>query len=458
MQLWNDYEGKVIADVYSVGSLLRPEGRSALFELQKGPDAPAIIRLTESLNDEGLMLAAWRRISDLKQENIVKIKRFGETTFAATPLTYAVLEPVDAYLGDLLKDRALTHEEAMQMARSVATALSALHANGFVHEHIDPDYVVAIGETVKLRGDCARELASDPDCTTPEESNKLLQRDVRDFGMLLVRSLTLQKKYQPTMLLAAPFDKIIRHALDGTWGMGEIARLLAPPVPIPATNPVPVQVPAQSGATAKPQATPPMQPTLAFDAAPVVNPAEQETTAADPLLYRRRVETGTAAKRKLPLLAGLGGAAVLIVAVLIHSSHSNSGAAPVNAAVTASQVSPKPLVKPVSERNPQVTRTAPVTQAQAASGEQAPSTGRVRPGWYVIAYTFNHEQQAWSRAAAILKQHPYLHPQVIAPGGASQFLVALGGPMSRDEAENTRRMAREAGLPRDTFVRNYKAG
>jgi hypothetical protein len=76
----------------------------------------------------------------------------------------------------------------------------------------------------------------------------------------------------------------------------------------------------------------------------------------------------------------------------------------------------------------------------------------------VIAYTFNHEQQAWSRAAAILKQHPYLHPQVIAPGGASQFLVALGGPMSRDEAENTRRMAREAGLPRDTFVRNYKAG
>ena len=62
MHLWNDYEGKTIADVYSVGSLLRSEGRSALFALTTGPEAPAIIRITESINDEGQMLAPRRRV------------------------------------------------------------------------------------------------------------------------------------------------------------------------------------------------------------------------------------------------------------------------------------------------------------------------------------------------------------------------------------------------------------
>ena len=453
MQLWNDYEGKVIAEVYSVGALLRPEGRSALFELTKGPDAPAIIRLTESLNDEGLMLAAWRRVSDLKDENIVTIKSFGETAFAGTPLTYAVLENVDAYLGDLLKERALTHDEALQLARSVARALASLHANGFVHEHVDPDYIVAVGETVKLRGDCARELASDPDCTTPEECNKLLRKDVEAFAMLLVRSLTLQKKFHPGTILSAPFDKVVRHALDGTWGMTEISRLLNPPAPAapvqPAAKPA---VAAEVPAAAKPAASAPLpsQPTLTFE--PVVHP-DQPTSNAEPMLYRRRVETGSTGKPRMPLLAGLGGAAVLVVAVLVHSSHSSSS--PDKAQAASTQPVSRPIAKTVSAPNPAPARTA--AQPESTAGEQAPSTGRVRPGWYVIAYTFNHEQQAWKRAAAILKQHPYLHPQVIAPGGASQFLVALGGPMSRDEAENTRRIAREAGLPRDTFVRNYKA-
>ena len=57
MQLWNDYEGKTIAGKYPLGPLVRPEGRSALFQLSAGVEAPAIIRLTEAINDEGQMLA-----------------------------------------------------------------------------------------------------------------------------------------------------------------------------------------------------------------------------------------------------------------------------------------------------------------------------------------------------------------------------------------------------------------
>ena len=78
MQLWNDYEGKTIAGKYPLGPLVRPEGRSALFQLSAGVEAPAIIRLTEAINDEGQMLACWSRVAQVKQENLVAIKRFGE--------------------------------------------------------------------------------------------------------------------------------------------------------------------------------------------------------------------------------------------------------------------------------------------------------------------------------------------------------------------------------------------
>ena len=91
MLLWNDYEGKTIANTFSLGPLVRPEGRSALFAISKGIEAPALIRLTESINDESQMLACWSRVSQVKQENLVAIKRFGETNFEGTPLTYAVM-------------------------------------------------------------------------------------------------------------------------------------------------------------------------------------------------------------------------------------------------------------------------------------------------------------------------------------------------------------------------------
>jgi hypothetical protein len=80
----------------------------------------------------------------------------------------------------------------------------------------------------------------------------------------------------------------------------------------------------------------------------------------------------------------------------------------------------------------------------------------VQAGWYVIAYTFNHAEQAAIRAAAIERKNPSLHPQVIAPSGRSPYLVALGGPMSREQAEALQRRARQSGLPRDTFVHDYK--
>jgi serine/threonine protein kinase len=438
MQLWNDYEGKTIADVYSLGPLVRPEGRSALFALSDGADAPAIIRLTEAINDEGQMLACWRRVAEVKQENLVTIKHFGETNFEGTPLTYAVMEPTDANLDDLLKERPLTHAEAMQVATSVVAALTALHAKSLVHEHIDAANVLAVGETVKLRTDCVRECIVDPEHLTQEDCLNFRQRDVHDLAILLLRALTLEKKLKPGLRLPAPFDRIIPNGINGAWGLAEIAAALTPPAPQPpAARPVQTQNQAAS-----PTAAAPRRPY----AAPVL--ADESASADSPLHYQRRTQNPAAKSRqRVPVWAGLAVIAIIVLAVLLHGISSKPTPTPQSTA-TAPRI--------VVQRTPAATLPRPAATPKPLASPQPSTASAIQAGWYVVAYTFNHADQAASRAAAIAKRNPSLHPEVIAPSGRAPYLVALGGAMTRPQADATRNRAREAGMPRDTFVRDYK--
>jgi eukaryotic-like serine/threonine-protein kinase len=431
MQLWNDYEGKTIADKYPLGPLVRPEGRSALFQVSAGAEAPAVIRLTEAINDEGQMMACWSRVAAVKQDNLVAIKRFGETNFEGIQLTYAVMEPSDANLADLLKQRPLTCQEATQVATSVVAALSALHAKSLVHEHIDATAILAVGETVKLRADCVRECVVEPGFTTMEDCMRVMQGDVYDLAVVLLRALTLEKRLTPSTKLPAPFDRIIPNAMNGAWGLQEIAEALAP-TPVPAKPVVP-----QPAATV---------------AAPSAVPAKEEAGPDTPLLYRRRNDVGTLEiNRTRPLWVALAIAAVIAVALFLRAGISKPASQP--------QAAATPAVAPVRPAiaTPAPVRTPTPIPAQAAQPTRAAGlVSRMQAGWYVVAYTFNRQQQAISRAAAIAQKNPSLHPEVIAPGGHAPFLVALGGPMTRPDAENTRSRARQAGLPRDTFVQNYK--
>lgn len=491
MKLWNDYEGKVLAERYTLGSLLRPEGRSALFTYVQGPGAPAIMRITESLNDEGEMLGTWRRLPELKQEALLSITDSGETVFDSIPLTYAVLEPTDANLDELLAERALTQAEALQVATAVAAALSSLHAADLMHGHVAANNVFAVGETVKLRADCVRRCIVDGEFVTSQDRARLIQQDVKDFGTLLLRGLTLEKRPRPGQNLPAPFNQIVPRALDGTWGLTEITKALtphlpkavpqpaaapsaaakpaavpaavapaavaaspAPARPRPAAVPTPVAAsatsPAAVAAALKP--TPETQTTLPY---PEPKPAAEPHTAPpdNPLLYQRRIQLPTVSTGSpLPKWAPLAIAAALVVAFVLFLVHGSSSAKTQTSVLsvpaaqsTHTAAAPAPAPPAVTPR--QVAASAPEPRPAVAPTH-------VQPGWYVIAYTFNHEEQALKRAAALVRRYPGLHPQVIAPSG-NAYMVALGGAMSRNEAESTRNHARRAGLPRDTFVRNY---
>ncbi len=185
MQLWNEYEGQTIAEAYPLKKLIRPEGRSAFFLTTNGTGTPALVRLIEAHFDEPEILERWRMVSEIKQENLVAMRKYGEAMLDGTPLVYAVMEPTEMSLAELLQNRTLTVDEAKQLAASLLGALGALHARDLVHEHIEPSNILAAGETVKLRSDCVREAAS-PDGDESEVARKKAA-DVHDLAIVLLR-------------------------------------------------------------------------------------------------------------------------------------------------------------------------------------------------------------------------------------------------------------------------------
>src|SRR5271168_270501 len=223
MDLWTEYEGRTIDGVYPLTKLIRPEGRSAFFSTSNGTGVPTVIRLIESHFDGDEILTRWRGVAALNHPNLVNLKSFGHVVVDETSLVYAVMEAVDANLGEILRERRLTELETRQIATSLLAAIEALHSNGFVHEHVEPENVLAVGEVIKLRSDCIRENLEG------EEGRELKRQDVRDYAAVLLEALTQKKTLKEAardLPLPAPFEEIVRKGMSGEWGLAQIGAAL----------------------------------------------------------------------------------------------------------------------------------------------------------------------------------------------------------------------------------------
>lgn len=451
MQLWTEYEGRKIAETYTLGKLLRSEGRNGFFSTADTAGQAAVIRLTEAHYDEDELLKRWQQVSDMHQSNLIGIERFGQTNFEGIAITYALMEANDANLGDVLQERPLTVTETTEVARAVHSALAALHARGLVHEHIEPVNVLAVGEAVKLRSDCVRECVADTEFNTPEGCAALRRRDIHDFGLLLLQCLTLEKRYNPGLNLPDIFRRLIPHMLDGTWSLEQVGQLLTPPAAAP--NSATPSASAVSVRSAKPQfetngapkaAKPklPEQGTLPLDGLPAAAPA------TDPMLrYRREVPEEASHFNLRPWLIG-GVAALIVCIVVIWHFVSAKSSVPVQT-TTSAQTTPVPASTATPRQTPAATRAA----RPAANG--APLAASHNPGWYVIAWTYNHQSQALAKAESINTHFHGFHAEVFNPRGGT-YLISLGGPLSEPQAKDLQQRARRSGLPRDTYIRNYR--
>jgi len=544
MKLWSDYEGRTIAEAYPLKKLVRPEGRSAFFLTTNGTGTPALVRVIEAHFDESEILNRWRAVAAIQQENLVTMRKIGETELDGTPLVYAVMEPTEISLEELLQNRTLTLEETRELAHSLVGAIEALHSRGMVHGQIEPSNILAAGELVKLRSDCVREAVADPDGTGPNVAEQKAA-DAHALAVVLLQALTGRRTLQGSAtLLPSPFDGIIRNGLSGRWGLTEMASALGPapaaestataPAATQATKPVETAVTIQASTsatdtkavaiTAKPEAAvvpasasggdqpaaaAPAQENLfakpkpyaaspsKTEASPIKRPAPSAPAAFSPANspqavaealstgrviekkpvtpvqapeVRHRVERPVEAEPKHTRIWIAVAAAVLILLIfgwyMMRSepaATANGAAKPIstladpNASPNASTAKPSAnklspgksaAIKPASANS------ASVNPAPASPSSTAPSTAG-RTQWRVVAYTYNHQDQAQQKADSIAKQHPSLNAEVFSPTGRAPYLVTVGGPMSREQAQAFKEKARSQGLPHDIYAQNY---
>jgi eukaryotic-like serine/threonine-protein kinase len=483
MQFWNELEGQVIDGVYPLRRLVRSEGRSAWFETETSDPqpVPATISLTEALTDADEVVARLEAAQHLNHPNLVSITKVGQVRVDNTLLVYALMEPIEQSLSDVLQSQALTADEGREVAEALVGGLTAIHQNGMSHGRVEAASVLATQETVKLRSDCLH-------LSTAGQAD-----DVAGIGTTLFHAFTQRKGLTATDAqinrIPAPFAEIIRNSFARRWTLAQVSNALkpvlpvasvpAPPAPVPTPAPAPPPrvaapvAPAPPRVAAAPVAPPPpvARPEPPAPRPPVRTPpiAERLTTPPIPVVRPAEVDEEEEAVTKRRPFALYGAIAVVVLAILgwlFMRPHSEPAPAP--ATVTAPVTAPQPVAPP-----PVVAEKAPAPKPAAAakpSAAKAPATKPAKPSpstpgtpasgpegrsiWRVVAYTYKGQTKAEDMVSQINEKHSNLGAEVFSPR-SGDYLVTVGGPMDHDQATKMLDKARRAGLPEDSYLQNF---
>jgi len=224
---WKNSIAGTTIGAYTLGSWLREDSAGAIFAAHGGDGWPVLIKLAPASGpDAGRQFELWQRSRLLRHPHLLGLRDAGHAELTGEPYVYAVFEYPDEILGAALQHGPLSEPETRGVLEAALDALRYLHCQGLVHGAIDPDHVVAAGETVKLTTDALREPQHPDECS----------EDVRQLGEL-VRTLRAPEA------LAEPLATVVRRAaaaeLAERWTLAEIARWMEPPPP--PVSPTPVQ-------------------------------------------------------------------------------------------------------------------------------------------------------------------------------------------------------------------------
>ena len=490
MDLWTEYEGATIDSAYPLDKLLQTEGRSAFFITQNTNGESVLIRIIECHFDEDEILARWRGVQSLEHPNFLNIDRFGqfEIPDEKTTAVYAVLERVDANLGEVLEQGCLTKADAAEIGHSVACAIETLHSAGFVHEHVEPRNIYSSGDLVKLRCDCIRETPEGP------AGAEARARDVHDLADLLAHVLLGPRRASgPSQynLLPAPFDEIVRNGINGNWTLAQMKAALgdlnrsksarrkeAPPRLVQAPAKAAEKVPA--AAPAKPQVSSVLTAIISpaagakssvksvLNGTPATPRKEIGKVLEDPDLFDLPASQSTATdnfpRRKpameVPVIFGISEqdfrkwttiAVLVLGAVLIGwlSIHLIFGRSTDAAAHSDTQQQ-----SAVVDSHPAATPKTITSPASAPAGAAAHPQAGVQ--WRVVVFTYKSKEQAEKKVSSLAHEHPELVPAVFSLMNRDPWLVTIGGVLDRDKAYELAHKARRLGLPRDAYAQNYR--
>jgi eukaryotic-like serine/threonine-protein kinase len=460
LEFWQQAQGEVVARRYVIGEMLGASDASSVFRTEYN-GAPAAIRLIAAKPDEATRtLARMQKALPLSHPHLLSLYDVGTEDSAGVPLVYVVMEFADDVLASALAERALTLEETREVLHSAAEALNYLHGRGFVHGRVCPAGIMACGDKIKLASDSIFAIKDGaPSLKPPYAAPEAATGQTGPSADLWALGATLSECLNPNEApdrsaarkLPEPFRAIVAGCLDpdpeARWTAQKIEDFLKAGTPVAREATTPKTAPAQQ---VGPQ--------------PGANGTDRLAPASSGRSYARTWRYAMLAVAPLAVLAAL----------LLWRKPASTPLPPKPpepAVAVPHGKRPSPLSGRSARRTPAGSdaahpaskRDAPKPQTRDAADAAASSRGTSalpassrQADWRVIAYTFSRYKDAEKRARSIEQRWPEFQTEVFTPIADSRpYLVSLGKGLSRSAAERLQNKARTAGLPPDTFIRNY---
>jgi TonB family protein len=170
---WKIWEGRTVDGKFPLRQWLGGSDHSAVFLTERPGNASQKFAIKLIPADAGAadrQLARLRSTAQLSHPHLLRLFEIGRCQKNGKPLVYVVMEYAEEDLSQILPQRTLAPAEVADMLPPVLDALAYLHAKGFVHGHIRPTNVLAVGDQLKISSD----QISGPSETSTENR----QRDV----------------------------------------------------------------------------------------------------------------------------------------------------------------------------------------------------------------------------------------------------------------------------------------
>jgi TonB family protein len=367
--IWKQWEGQLADNKFPLHHFLAATNHSAVFLTQVPDPQPrqaAIKFISADDPTAGQQLAVWNQVAKLSHPSLLRLFHWGRCRLEGMNLLYVVMECAEENLGQILPQRPLNLDETRDMLNSVVDVLAYLHSKFYVHSHIKPSNLLAVGDQLKLSSDTIcpitqpREALRESDAYDAPEAAcspagpSTPSSDVWSLGVTLVEALTQAAPALPFDVTAEPivpnslpqpFLDIARHSLrrdpKDRWAAPQIAARLsgvAEPVAAPAPSvafsaavgftvapgggssrqPSPAQ--ASSPLPASPAAISPLS-ALSSEPAVPLSKLPAAPSSRLPKLKVRATESSTPFPRRTPGLAtfvvpALVGALILVVGIV----------------------------------------------------------------------------------------------------------------------------------------------
>ena len=468
---WTRLQGRVLEGGYQLESILSADAVGAVFKVRVLGDssANAIAKLfgMDAANADE-QVAIWESTRELKSRHLSTPLAAGHTQVEGATVAYVVLKRPEESLDEVIRQRPLSKEEAGEVLMAVVRGLDELHSHGFVHGCVSPEHIVAIGEAIQLSVECAGRVGfaprlhlREPRYRAPESAGQYVtpEADVWCLGATLVEVMTQQgcaeDCSEQAAKLPAPFDSIARRCLDADpetrAKLGQVEALFRPAVVEPSE-------PKRREPAVAAAVPPPVTAMRAERPARAARPAIPNVNLSKQAAARRTADRRQTLSAQMWIYAA---AAIMLVSALIWAIEARRRTVRPTAPITSHPAGPaQPKAwesKTIPPEDAKSVSSAPAPNPKPANANAARQQLFVNgPVWRVVLYAYTRSADAESKARWVNEKYPGVNAQSFSPTGGSPYLVVAGGRMTRDEAERLRQRVRALGLPRDSYIQNYR--